>query len=58
MRPDGSKLQQLTHDKRVNWFPHCSPDGQRVAYLIHLPSTEGFPPDRAVESHITDPDGE
>src|SRR5579862_6332585 len=26
MKPDGSELQQMTDDERVNWFPHPSPD--------------------------------
>jgi hypothetical protein len=29
MRPDGSDIEQLTRDDRVNWFPHISPDGAR-----------------------------
>ncbi len=57
MHQDGSEVQQLTHDERVNWFPHCSPDGQRVAYLSYPPGTEGHPPDRAVELRIMNPDG-
>ena len=57
MRQDGSEVQQLTDDERVNWFPHCSPDGQRIAYLSYPPGTEGHTPDRAVELQIMDPDG-
>ena len=29
LRPDGTQLQQLTFDERVNWFPHISPDEHR-----------------------------
>ena len=57
MRQDGSEVQQLTHDERVNWFPHCSPDGQHIAYLSYPPGTEGHPPDRAVELRIMNPEG-
>ena len=28
MRPDGTGIEQLTFDERVNWFPHVSPDGE------------------------------
>ena len=57
MRQDGSEVQQLTHDERVNWFPHCNPDGQRVAYLSYPLGTEGHPPDRAVELRIMNSEG-
>ena len=57
MRQDGSEVQQLTHDARVNWFPHCSPDEQSIAYLSYPPGTEGHPPDRAVKLRIMNPDG-
>jgi hypothetical protein len=30
---NGHTLEQLTHDERVNWFPHPSPDGSTVAYV-------------------------
>ncbi len=26
MKPDGTGIEQLTRDERVNWFPHVSPD--------------------------------
>lgn len=48
MRPDGSALQQLTRDERVNWFPHPSPDGARLAYVSFPPGTIGHPADRDV----------
>ncbi|MGO1198385.1 MAG: TolB family protein [Dermabacteraceae bacterium] len=48
MRPDGSDLEQLTDDERVNWFPHVSPDGARLAYVSFPPGTEGHPADREV----------
>lgn len=32
MAPNGTGLQQLTHDERVNWFPHASPDGNWIVY--------------------------
>jgi Tol biopolymer transport system component len=48
MRPDGSDIRQMTFDERVNWFPHPSPDGKRVAYLSYPGGTEGHPADRDV----------
>ena len=48
MRLDGSEVQQLTSDERVNWFPHPSPDGRRLVYLSFPPGTVGHPADRDV----------
>ena len=45
MRVDGSGGEQLTHDDRVNWFPHLSPDGQALAYISFPPGTKGHPAD-------------
>jgi TolB protein len=42
------QLRQLTFDERVNWFPHPSPDGRRLAYLSYEPGTVGHPPDCSV----------
>ena len=55
MRPDGSNVQQLTHDGWVNKLLHFA-DGQQIAYLSYPPGTEGHPPDRAVELRIMNPD--
>lgn len=57
MRPDGSGLMQVTHDARVNWFPHVAPNGQVVAYLSYPAGTEGHPPDRDVIIRTMKPDG-
>ncbi len=48
MRRDGSDVQQLTFDERVNWFPHPSPDGSRLVYLSFPPGTLGHPADLQV----------
>ena len=45
MKVDGSGVEQLTHDDRVNWFPHITPDGQELAYISFPPGTEGHPAD-------------
>jgi TolB protein len=57
MRPDGSGLEQLTFDERVNWFPHPSPDGSQVAYVSFPPGTLGHPPDLEVIIRLIAPDG-
>jgi Tol biopolymer transport system component len=45
MRIDGSGVEQMTHDERVNWFPHISPDGQTMAYISFPTGVEGHPAD-------------
>jgi TolB protein len=54
MRPDGSGVEQLTFDDRVNWFPHLSPDGRRAVYIAFPPGTEGHPEDLWVELKVVD----
>ena len=57
MRADGSELTQVTFDKRVNWFPHFSPDGQSIVYLSYPAGTQGHPADKAVILRFMQPDG-
>jgi len=57
MRPDGTGLEQLTHDERVNWFPHVSPDGTRMAYVSFPPGTLGHPENLDVILRLAAPDG-
>jgi Tol biopolymer transport system component len=57
MRPDGSEVQQLTHDDRVNWFPHISPDGQWMVYISFPKGTLGHPADKDVILRLARPDG-
>lgn len=52
MRPDGTNLEQMTDDERVNWFPHPSPDGEHVLYLAYEAGTEGHPQNREVELRL------
>ncbi|QKJ21048.1 hypothetical protein HQM25_02510 [Microbacterium hominis] len=54
VRPDGSALEQLTADERVNWFPHLTAAGDRAVYLSFPPGTEGHPADREVELKLVD----
>lgn len=57
MRPDGTEQAQLTHDERVNWFPHVSPDGSRLVYLSYPPGTVGHPANKVVILRSLPPDG-
>lgn len=57
MKPDGTGIEQLTDDERVNWFPHVSPDGQWIVYLSFPPGTIGHPANRAVILRRMKPDG-
>jgi Tol biopolymer transport system component len=43
------KIEQLTFDDVVNWFPHLSPDGSRLVYLAYEKGTEGHPADLDVK---------
>jgi Tol biopolymer transport system component len=52
MRSDGTGLEQLTFDDRVNWFPHISPDGLRIVYLSYPTGTIGHPPDLPVQLRL------
>ena len=57
MRLDGTGIEQLTFDKRVNWFPHVSPDGESIVYLSYPEGTLGHPPDKDVILRFMRPDG-
>ncbi|MGP5920207.1 TolB family protein [Brachybacterium alimentarium] len=52
IRPDGSGLEQLTADNRVNWFPHVAPTGDAVVYVSFEPGTIGHPENRSVELRL------
>ncbi|MGY4857262.1 TolB family protein [Cryobacterium sp. AP23] len=52
VRADGSELEQLTFDERVNWFPHVAPAGDVAVYLSFPPGTTGHPADRPVELRL------
>lgn len=53
----GGVPEQLTDDERVNWFPHPSPDGRRLAYVSFPPGTLGHPADREVIVRLREEDG-
>jgi TolB protein len=56
IRPDGSDVQQLTGDERVNWFPHFAPDGRHAVYLSYPPGTQGHPGGLPVELRLVEGD--
>jgi TolB protein len=57
MRPDGSGIEQITKDERVNWFPHPSPDGELIQYLSFPPGTTGHPANKDVIVRLMKMDG-
>jgi Tol biopolymer transport system component len=57
MKRDGSGIEQLTFDERVNWFPHISPDGKQIVYLSYPPGTVGHPPNHDILLRLMAPDG-
>ena len=57
MRVNGSDLEQMTSDERVNWFPHPSPDGETVLYLSYPAGTEGHPAGLDVELRMMSAEG-
>jgi TolB protein len=57
MKTDGSAVEQLTFDERVNWFPHISPDGKSIVYISYPAGTLGHPADKDVILKFMNPDG-
>ncbi|MBL4890893.1 MAG: hypothetical protein JKX91_03525 [Rhizobiaceae bacterium] len=57
MKTDGSQMEQLTHDDRVNWFPHFPPDGSIVAFISFPTDTIGHPANKDVLIRTMNPDG-
>lgn len=57
MRADGSGIQRLTGDERVNWFPKPSPRGDAVVFLSFPPGTRGHEANVPVVLRAMGPDG-
>ena len=57
MKPDGTSIEQLTHDDRVNWFPHISPDNKWIVYISFPPGTLKHPANKDVILRRMRPDG-
>lgn len=54
IRRDGTGLEQLTFDDRVNWFPHLAPVGNLACYLSYPPGTTGHPENKPVELKLVE----
>jgi len=53
MKADGSEQQQVTPDDGYNnWFPHISPDGQRMVFLTYEKGVSGHPENKDVSLRI------
>lgn len=52
MRTDGSGIERVTFDSRVNWFPHFSPDGRWMAYISYAEGTVTHPADLDIELRV------
>jgi Tol biopolymer transport system component len=57
MERDGTHIEQLTDDERVNWFPHPAPDGKSVVYISYPVATLGHPADKDVIIRMLSPEG-
>jgi TolB protein len=57
MKPDGTGIEQLTSDERVNWFPHLSRDGKWIVYISFPPGTVHHPANKPVILRRMKPDG-
>jgi TolB protein len=56
IRRDGTGLEQLTFDERVNWFPHLAPVGNVACYLSYPPGTTGHPENETVQLELVEGD--
>jgi TolB protein len=50
---DGSNPVQITTDEsKAHWFPHISPDGSKMVYLVYDKSIKGHPSNQKVEIRL------
>ena len=54
MRVDGSEQTQVTFDDANDWFPHFSPDGQKMVFLTFDRTVEGHPENKDVVLRMMD----
>lgn len=55
MKTDGSEQEQVTKDAEVeSWFPHISPDGRWMAYLIYEKGAGDHPENKDVALRLMD----
>ncbi len=56
----GENVERLTHNGKHNWFPHISPDCQKIAYICYDPAqvkAGDHPANKDVEIRIAKADG-
>lgn len=52
MKKDGTEQTQMTrHEDRNSWFPHVSPDGQKVVYIAYKKG-DVAPGDHPADKHV------
>ncbi|MBO9124371.1 MULTISPECIES: TolB family protein [unclassified Rhizobium] len=57
IHPDGTGLEQVTHDNYGNWFAHPSPTNDKVVLISYDPDVFDHPRDKHVRMRIMDMDG-
>jgi Tol biopolymer transport system component len=57
IHPDGTGLEQVTHDNHGNWFAHPSPGNDKVLLISYAPDVFDHPRDKHVLMRIMDMDG-
>ena len=57
MRTDGSGIERMTFDDRVNWFPHFTPDGKWMSYISYDKGVVTHPADLDIELRVMPADG-
>lgn len=57
IHPDGTGLQQVTHDNYGNWFAHPSPKNDKVVLISYDPDVFDHPRDLSVRMRLMDMDG-
>ncbi|MFA1627907.1 TolB family protein [Rhizobium mongolense] len=58
IHPDGTGLEQVTHDNYGNWFAHPSPKNDKVLILSYDPEVFDHPRDLDVRLRLMDMDGD
>ncbi|WP_018902361.1 TolB family protein [Rhizobium sp. 2MFCol3.1] len=57
IHPDGTGVEQVTHDNYGNWFAHPSPTNDKVVLISYDPDVFDHPRDKHVRMRIMDMDG-
>ncbi|WP_112945843.1 MULTISPECIES: TolB family protein [unclassified Rhizobium] len=57
IHPDGTGVEQVTHDNYGNWFAHPSPNNDKVVLISYDPDVFDHPRDKHVRMRMMDMDG-